>query len=134
MFSAFPGGWPGLALLVLRALVGVTAATHGAAYLTAGDATISAKAMGVVSLVNGASLILGFLTPAAGAIVGIGTLTVELLRISTPASAFQLDTTAAVFVVTDAIAIALLGPGAFSLDALLFGRREIVISQSSHSR
>lgn len=31
-----------------------------------------------------------------------------------------------------AAAIALLGPGAFSLDARLFGRREIVIPNISH--
>jgi hypothetical protein len=31
-----------------------------------------------------------------------------------------------------AIATAFLGPGAFSLDARMFGRREIVIPESSH--
>ena len=36
-------------------------------------------------------------------------------------------------VVIVAVAIALLGPGAYSLDSYLFGRREIVIAARGHS-
>jgi hypothetical protein len=31
-------------------------------------------------------------------------------------------------VIVDAVALAVLGPGAYSVDAYLFGRREIIIS------
>jgi hypothetical protein len=34
-------------------------------------------------------------------------------------------------VIVDAIALALLGPGAHSIDAWLFGRREIIIPRDS---
>ena len=40
---------------------------------------------------------------------------------------------ASMFVVVDAAAIALLGPGAFSVDAHFFGRREIRIPHQLHS-
>jgi uncharacterized membrane protein YphA (DoxX/SURF4 family) len=49
-----------------------------------------------------------------------------------PAWLRPIDRMAAVLVVADAVAIALLGPGAYSLDARLFGRREIFISHESH--
>jgi uncharacterized membrane protein YphA (DoxX/SURF4 family) len=53
-----------------------------------------------------------------------------LLAVSwTPSSVsiVDVDGTAALLIAVDAIALALLGPGAHSIDAHLFGRREITI-------
>ena len=45
-----------------------------------------------------------------------------------PAGApFRMDRLAATLVIVDGLALALLGPGAHSIDAYLFGRREIII-------
>ena len=45
----------------------------------------------------------------------------------TPFDAVPLDRIAALIVLAIAVALALLGPGAHSMDAYLFGRREIII-------
>jgi hypothetical protein len=52
---------------------------------------------------------------------------------SAPASNLLVDKMAAFFLIADAAALALLGPGAHSMDAYLFGRREIII-QSEGAR
>ena len=44
-----------------------------------------------------------------------------------PDTSVLIDRLAALIVVVDAAALALLGPGALSIDARLFGRREITI-------
>jgi uncharacterized membrane protein YphA (DoxX/SURF4 family) len=74
-------------------------------------------AAGALAVASGALLLLGFLTPIAASVVsGLG-VAVQLSD----------DGRASVFVVIVAIAVLLLGPGAFSVDSRLFGRREVVI-------
>ena len=52
-----------------------------------------------------------------------------------PASAsFRMDRVAAILVIVDGLALALLGPGAHSIDAYLFGRREIIIPHDLQHR
>lgn len=65
-------------------------------------------------------MLIGFLTPIVAVVSGGG-------AIFTALSALPLPTQTLVGVIILAAAIALLGPGAFSLDARLFGRREILI-------
>jgi uncharacterized membrane protein YphA (DoxX/SURF4 family) len=81
----------------------------------------------VTAAVTATLLLIGLLTPFAGslaALMGVG-LAMAWLPAPTP-NAFEVRLTA-ILVVSAATAIALLGPGAFSLDAALFGRREIAI-------
>jgi uncharacterized membrane protein YphA (DoxX/SURF4 family) len=64
-------------------------------------------------------------------VIGIAVAPLLLLGFMTPAGAIIAAAIAffygSPFIATIAIALALLGPGAFSIDAKLFGRREIVI-------
>ena len=69
-------------------------------------------------------LLIGFLTPIAAVIIGLGAI----------ASLALLDpSNAVVGLIVLAAAIALLGPGAFSVDARVFGRREIMIPSATRS-
>ena len=111
MFSSFPDGAPGLGLLLLRAVLGVSAISSGVADLGTGPL------VGALAIVVGCSLLAGFLTPVAATLLGLGALNIAVSQGKwTPVS-----------VVIVALAAALLGPGAFSIDARLFGRREIII-------
>jgi uncharacterized membrane protein YphA (DoxX/SURF4 family) len=83
-------------------------------------------------LVGGFGLILGFLTPFASMLVGVSVLGIALSWLpAPPLASLGVALTAAMMVAT-AIGVALLGPGAFSVDGQLFGRREIVIPPRQH--
>ena len=113
--------------------MGGAAAVQGAVDLATGDAsTMLTWVIAPLAIVGGVALVVGFMTPGAGAVVGA--VTVIAIATTTPASSLVVDRFAAVLVLADAIALALLGPGAHSVDAYLFGRREIVIPLDSRSR
>jgi len=81
---------------------------------------------------SGAVLLIGFSTPVTSVLAGLGSAAVALS--GDPASADLFHARLSVFlIVTMAVAVILIGPGAFSLDARLFGRREIIIPQPSRS-
>jgi uncharacterized membrane protein YphA (DoxX/SURF4 family) len=128
-FSTFPGSWPGAGLLLLRAVVGGAAAIQGAQYLATTSApTAVTWALGLLAVAGGTALVAGFLTPGSGAVAGLATIAIVMTWSPAPSASNPLiDRVAALFVAADAAALALLGPGAHSLDAYLFGRREIII-------
>jgi uncharacterized membrane protein YphA (DoxX/SURF4 family) len=129
LFSTFPARWPGVGLLVLRAAVGLTAAVQGGAYLAIdGPASPGTLAVGLVLAAGGASLLAGLLTPLAAMLIGSCAAGLGLSSLPAPSPHLFVDSLTIVFVVVVALAIALLGPGAYSLDSYLFGRREIVIA------
>jgi uncharacterized membrane protein YphA (DoxX/SURF4 family) len=124
LFSTFPAGWPGVGLLMLRAAAGVVALVEGSTF--AGAGTMAATA-GVVLAASGASLLLGFLTPVASVAIGCVTAGARLSWFPAPLVSLFVDDLTVVLVTLIAVAVALLGPGAYSLDSYLFGRREIVL-------
>jgi uncharacterized membrane protein YphA (DoxX/SURF4 family) len=126
-FSTFPGSWPGVGLLLLRVVVGGAASTQGVIYLThAIEPTALTWIAGVLAVVSGVALVTGFLTPASGVVAGLTTLFI-VATWTPPGASVLIDRLATFILIVDAAALALLGPGALSLDARLFGRREIII-------
>jgi uncharacterized membrane protein YphA (DoxX/SURF4 family) len=126
-FSTFPGSWPGVGLLLLRIVVGGAGSMQGAVYLThMNDPSALTWIAGALAVVSGVALVAGFMTPASGAVAGLTTL--FIVATWTPPSAFvRIDRLAALILIVNAAALVLLGPGAHSLDARLFGRRTIII-------
>lgn len=90
--------------------------------------------IGLFAVASGALLLIGFLTPVASTITGAGGLGFALSWLPAARPNLFEARLSIIFVVIMATGIILLGPGAFSLDARLFGRREIVIPRSSHSQ
>ena len=131
LYSTFPGGNPGLGLLLLRAAVGLTAAAEGVSYLLGPSNPSAGKWLLVLALiVSGMALAAGFFTPVAGLLLGLCFLGIALSWFPAPAWGLHDARLVACGMIITAIALALLGPGAFSLDGRLFGRREIVIPPS----
>ena len=111
LFSMFPAGLPGLALLLLRGSVvaALLVENYGRPDAVLGWTQAAA-------LLISAALAVGYLTPiaAVGAVVFHGLIWL----------AAGIDSTAlAVAVSLDGMALALLGPGAYSVDSWRFGRR-----------
>lgn len=130
-FSAFPGGRPGFGLLLLRLTVGAELGWCSYARLSpwqnAGPVIVGAA---MLMLASAASLVAGYRT-AFSSLVGAA-LSIVVLA-SWPTSGLSADATrvGSGFAVVIAAALALLGPGAFSLDARRYGHREIVIPRTS---
>lgn len=131
LFSAFPGGWPGVGLLLLRVAVGSAAVAQGVRYIVDGDPALVTWVAGAAAIASGALLVVGFLTPGAGAVVVLGCALMALVPVPPFNANAGSDRLTIAFLAVVAAAIIPLGPGAFSFDARLFGRREIVIHQDA---
>ena len=106
-------------MLLLRMLVAVTLIVDTVAQVRSSEPTASGFLLAALILGGACCLLLGFVTPFVAVLIGI--VSVSLAFTSLHYSIQNLD------VVVLSIAIALLGPGAFSIDARMFGRREILI-------
>ena len=131
LFSTFPEGWPGVGLVLMRLAVALSAIVQGITTLIESPAQILSWAIGSLEILVGTALLIGFLTPIAGASASLGTLAIGISWFLTSGDSAHDKAVAALYLGVSSIAITLLGPGAFSLDARLFGRREIIIPEAS---
>ena len=118
LFSAFPRGWPGTGLLLMRLVAGIILVSRGITGLR-GEPHFERAMLHALSTGAGILLLAGFWTPFAGVLAAL----IELwCAFSDP-----MDAVAHILLVTLGIALALLGPGAWSVDARLFGWKRIDI-------
>jgi uncharacterized membrane protein YphA (DoxX/SURF4 family) len=131
----FPDRWPGAGLLLLRFAVGAVLITQGIAYL--GDKHepgLVVLAMMLVMSLLGLLLLIGLLTrfvAIAALLATLGSIS-SLLPITRVGP--LVTPTAAALAAVIAVAVTCLGPGALSIDARLFGRREIIIPTNLSKR
>ena len=126
LFGSFPDRYPGAGLLCLRLAVGGALVAQGGTYLGGFlEAGFGAWATLAIALVSGLCLIGGLLTPAAGVMAIVGTFLVATGPIHESQLFFRWQ--GSLLLGAAIVSIMLIGPGAYSIDARLFGRREIVI-------
>jgi uncharacterized membrane protein YphA (DoxX/SURF4 family) len=131
LFPSFPHGWPGVGLLLLRAAVGLSLALQGVAGLAGGNRGAWTWTVGPLALATGAALLIGFLTPVTSGLAALTSLGVLLSLLPPAVLDLPGGAPGTIYLAVMAIAVLLLGPGAFSLDARFFGRREVVIPHIS---
>jgi putative oxidoreductase len=118
LFTSFARGAPGAGLLLLRATTGSALIYYGVSGLLAHPALPSVAWQGLLALLGGL-LFAGLWTPAAGLLAMVATLW-EI--VASPVAWPQFAPIAIM-----AAALALLGPGAWSIDARLYGWQQIRI-------
>ena len=113
----FPPGGPGLGLLLLRISVAAISVL-----IVANRADLSSMyPLFAGALLTALFLTIGFLTPYLSFLVCVYAL------VSLFAASSRLDKLLLSSLLLNAAALALLGPGAYSVDARLFGRRVVVV-------
>jgi len=115
LFSMFPRGLPGLALLLLRVSAAVALLLN--CYFNRSEISSWIQ---LVTILVAATICIGFMTPVAAA-------TALVFHVFVWLGLGGISAAALIVVVLDAVALALLGPGAYSLDAFRFGRRVVVL-------
>jgi len=113
-------------LLLLRVVCGLVVLVQGGFYI-ATPASPGTWLMSLSAFAAGCLLLIGFLTPIVALLVAAGAAGVALSLLPACAPTLFESKISLIFALTILVAIAGLGPGAFSLDARLFGRREIII-------
>lgn len=115
----------------MRLAVALSGVVQGISTLIQSPTLMLSWATGLLEILVGTALLIGFLTPIAGAFASLGNLAIGVSWFLKSDEYAHDKTVAALCLVVISIAITLLGPGAFSLDARLFGRREIIIPEAS---
>ena len=114
----FPNGWPGAALLLLRLVAGILLIYDGVVALRTGP-DLQTTMLQSVAIGAGTLLILGLWTPIAGALVILVQGCFAFLGTTHLRSSILLGALGG--------ALAALGPGVRSIDALCYGRKRFDI-------
>ena len=118
LYSTFAGGWPGSGLLLMRLVVGSVLVVRAGLRLW-GDPPLNITITSAILLGAGILLIAGLWTPIVGTIVAF----VEAWKILTLPG----DRWLWLLLGTIAGALAMLGPGLWSVDARLFGWKRVEV-------
>ena len=120
LFSTFASGWPGAGLLLLRLLTAIALVRFGTTgVLTAAPVTI--VVLEIIGAVTGILLLIGLWTPVAGTLAAIVNVWIAFSWYFSHSGDPWIPIVQAVL----GAVLAMVGPGAWSIDARLFGRRLI---------
>ena len=115
----------------MRLAVALSAIVHGIHALIESQTQTLNTAIELFEILVGTALLIGFLTPIAGASASLNNLVIGVSSFLKSGGSAHEKAVTALYLIVISVAVTLLGPGAFSLDAHLFGRREIIIPAAS---
>jgi uncharacterized membrane protein YphA (DoxX/SURF4 family) len=124
LYSTFAGSWPGTGLLLMRLVLGLVLLVRTGSNLWS-HVEIQTTLNSVLLTGSGLLLIAGLWTPLAGTVIAV----IEISQILTPDG----DPLECLLTGTLAVALAMLGPGRWSVDARLFGWKRIEAAPRTRS-
>ena len=116
LFSTFAEGWPGAGLLILRLVAGSVALALGLSGVRAAQ-SIQPATLDLAAVIGGLLLLAGLWTPVSGCLIAAFALWSSITKSDDPSRNILLASIG--------VALAMIGPGVWSLDARLFGWRRI---------
>jgi putative oxidoreductase len=120
LFSTFASGWPGVGLLLLRLLTGAAFIYFGIAGVLAAP-PLRIVVLEIFGVGAGILFVVGLWTPAVGALAAVVKVCIALSRYFSHSGDPWIPIVQAVL----GAVLAMVGPGAWSIDARLFGRKRI---------
>ena len=124
LYSTFAHGPAGVGLLIIRVVAGSALLTHAVMALRDGP-QMGAALLDAFTAALGVLLLVGLWTPIAGGLAALDSLWSAYSQTA--------DRWYCVMIGMLGLALALLGPGAWSIDARLFGWRRLEIKDSKKS-
>lgn len=124
LFSTFAPGWPGAGLLLMRVVAGASLVIHGSVRLQTGP-PMGLSVLAILAILIGLLLLAGLWTPIVGLLLAALAVRSMIVRPGDPS--------ACIFMATIGVALALVGPGAWSIDARLFGWKRIDVRGPKNS-
>ena len=130
LFSTFPNSWPGFGLFLFRLAVGIALIYLGICRLFGVLGAPITVARDLIEPAGGIFLLAGLWTPVMGALIAIDELWIAFsLNSSQPDSRLI-----HIFLAVLTAGVAMLGPGAWSIDARLFGRKRFKMADRTRGR
>ena len=122
LYSTFPNGWPGTGLVALRVAIGAYMIRSG--FETFRSVHFGLGAIQIAAVALGLSLLAVFWTPIAGMMAAF---------LQIPGLLHGRETAGNLLAAAIGIGLASLGPGAWSVDALRYGRKRISLRNNPES-
>ena len=116
LFSTFANGWPGAGLLLQRSLTAILLVRFGIIELT-GTSYSPLMIPQMITALAGILLLVGLWTPVVGTLIAVVELWIVFTGVGDPLIPIVLAALGGT--------AAMIGPGAWSIDARLFGRKHI---------
>jgi len=117
LYSTFAGGWPGTGLLLIRVVIGGVLIVRAVVRFSSDLQPLSLLIATVLLIAAGVLLILGLWTPIAGSLIAL----IEVWKMLTLSG----DKPVWLLLGSAGAALAMLGPGLWSIDARLFGWKRV---------
>ena len=118
LYSNFADRWPGIGLLLQRGLVAIMLVRFSVIHLMDSSFSIS-MIPNIIGACAAMLFLVGLWTPFVGTLIAVLELWIAVTHVS--------DSWISIMLATISATLAMLGPGAFSIDAVLFGRRHLEV-------
>ena len=124
LFSTFAAGWPGAGLVLLRLLTGAALIHFGIRSIREGPPPLTVT-LQVIGIATAVLLLVGMFTPVAGILAAAANVWIAISRFSSHSDDPWVALSQAILAAT----LAMIGPGAWSIDARRYGRKHIDLSE-----